>query len=102
MYRGLFSEMGAMVNHSSRPNLLFKGSTVASHHESFEELVLVLQAVRDIQPGEELTITYLGDLYLPFPERDQRLQELYGFGSDRLSSDSGLEAVIARPPEEIA
>lgn len=93
LHQGLFAEVGAMVNHSSRPNLVFHGAGV-SGKEGYDELQLVLQAVRDVEPGEELTISYLPELYLPHPERDERLQELYGFPADRLPSDAGLEAQV--------
>lgn len=87
-YQGLFSEVGAMANHSSRPNLVFQGAG-----DGCEELLLVLRAARDVEPGEELTISYLEELYLPFGERDERLQELHGFPAERLPTDASLEAM---------
>ena len=50
--------------------------------------------VRDIAAGEELCICYLNSLYLSFPERDERLQDLYFFGAEPLSTDKGLEALV--------
>ena len=64
------------------------------------KLVLRLRTVRDIAAGEELCISYLNSLYTSFPERDERLQEVYFFGADTLGTDAGLEALVGRtsPP----
>lgn len=93
VHQGLFSEMGAMVNHSCRPNLLVRGVGIEGVEGSRDQLQLVLLAVRDIEEGEELTISYLSELYLPFPERDERLRDIHGFGASRLATDPGLEAL---------
>lgn len=58
------------------------------------KLVLRLRTVRDIAAGEELCISYLNSLYTSFPERDERLQEVYFFGADTLGTDAGLEALV--------
>lgn len=92
-FQGLFSVMGAMANHSSSPNLIFQGA-------GGEDLFLVFRAARDIEPGEELTISYLEELYLPYPERADRLQELHCFAAERLPTDASLEAMSGSLPEE--
>lgn len=94
-HEGLFAEVGAMVNHCCAPNLLFHGVGIAGEDKGHDQLQLVAQAVRNIEAGEELTISYLGDLYLPFAERDERLQDLYAFAGSRLPTDPGLEALSA-------
>lgn len=105
-HQGLFPEVGAMVNHSCRPNLIHFGVGIEGEDGASDQLQLVLQAVRDIEPGEELTISYLDDLYLPFAERDERLRDLYGCPADGLQTDAGLQAVSAlgasMPPAERA
>lgn len=90
---GFFSEIGAMVNHSCCPNLAASAVGIPGSDGGHDELQLILQAVRDIAEGEELTVDYLGDLYLPFPERDERLREMYGFGAERRPTDPGLESM---------
>lgn len=95
VHQGLFAEFGAMVNHSCKPNLIFHGRGIAGAEGSHDQLQLVLQAVRNIEEGEELTISYLGDLYLPFAERDERLQDVYGFPASHLPTDPSLEAFSA-------
>ncbi|KAJ8393055.1 hypothetical protein AAFF_G00069590 [Aldrovandia affinis] len=58
----------SLLNHACRPNcvMVFEGRT------------LLLRAVRDIQPLEELTISYT-DMMRPSKERRKRLQEQYYF-----------------------
>lgn len=87
-FQALFSEIGAMANHSCRPNMLFRGAG-----GSGDDLALVFRAARDIELGEELTISYLEELYLPFPEREDRLQQLHCISPDSLPTDGSLVAM---------
>ncbi|NP_001290697.1 histone-lysine N-methyltransferase SMYD3 [Esox lucius] len=64
---GLYPSM-SLLNHDCRPScvMLFQGKT------------LQLRAIRDIQPTEEVTISYIGVL-LPTRERQTQLMEQYHF-----------------------
>jgi len=69
------SEIGAIfplvarLNHSCRPN--------AQHAWNAARGLEVVHAVRDIQAGEEITLSYLAGG--PFSERQTRLREYFGF-----------------------
>ncbi|CAK0863829.1 unnamed protein product [Prorocentrum cordatum] len=95
VHLGLFTEVGCMVNHSCRPNMVCRGVAKSGGEGGYDELRLVLQAVRDVEPGEELTVSYLTELYLQLPERDERLLRQHGFKAERLPTDVGLEALVA-------
>eukprot|EP00040_Diaphanoeca_grandis_P007788 m.42316 g.42316 ORF g.42316 m.42316 type:complete len:397 (-) comp19069_c0_seq1:213-1403(-) len=92
MLQGIFPVIAAMCNHSCRPNMMFQGR-LHKTDSGDEKLEIVLRTVRRITIGEELTISYLGSQYLSFPERDERLQDIYLFGAETLSTDKGLEAL---------
>ncbi|XP_036398732.1 histone-lysine N-methyltransferase SMYD3 [Megalops cyprinoides] len=64
---GLYPNM-SLLNHDCRPNCVML----------FEGRILHLRAIRDIQPNEELTISYI-DTLMPSSERRKRLQEQYHF-----------------------
>jgi len=96
-FQALFPEVGAMANHSCRPNLIFQGAG----ERGGQDLTLVFRAARDVEAGEELTISYLEELYLPHPEREERLQELHGIAPEKLNTDASLEALSgALTPEQ--
>lgn len=95
VHHGLFVEVGAMINHSCRPNAIIQGVGIQGSDGEHDALQLVLQTVSDVKAGEELCISYLNELYLPFPERDERLRDMHAFGAEQLSSDRGLEAMSA-------
>ncbi|KAH9810165.1 hypothetical protein DFH28DRAFT_501757 [Melampsora americana] len=58
------------LNHDCRPN--------AAYHFDTETLQLHVHAIRDISPGEELTVTYIGG-ELVKSERQESLLRNYGF-----------------------
>ncbi|KAL1918701.1 uncharacterized protein VTP21DRAFT_2723 [Calcarisporiella thermophila] len=60
--------LAAMVNHSCWPNCI----------AMFEEDQMVIRCLRDIEEGEELTISYV-DIALPTEERRRELLERYFF-----------------------
>lgn len=102
IHQGMFPELGAMLNHSCRPNLLIHGIGIAAEDSGHDQLQLVAQAVRDVDAGEELTVTYLGELYLPYPEREDSLRDRYGFAAERLTTDIGLESMLNKEPAQKA
>ncbi|PWV08307.1 hypothetical protein C3747_91g55 [Trypanosoma cruzi] len=63
--------VGCLFNHSCEPNLQ------VVYSESGDETLSVV-ALRDIEPGEELCISYI-DESLSYPERQQELYEHYLF-----------------------
>uniref|UniRef100_A0A6P5JU52 [histone H3]-lysine(4) N-trimethyltransferase n=1 Tax=Phascolarctos cinereus TaxID=38626 RepID=A0A6P5JU52_PHACI len=67
---GLYPSM-SLLNHSCDPNCVIV----------FEGPSLFLRAVRNIKPGEELTICYL-DVLMPSAERQKQLKEQYCFDCD--------------------
>lgn len=115
MQQGLFPTYAAMCNHSCRPNMIFQAVAQRHRYEKEEDgnpasqdanaskyaaqapPLLIVSTVEDVAPGDELTIGYLGSLYLSFPERDERLMETYWFHAEHLPSDSGLEALAPSP-----
>lgn len=90
---GLFLD-AARINHSCRPNV----------HKSWNENIgrLTVHAVRDIEQGEEITISYLGKT-MDYIERQVILEELFRFdcGCDlcsttrlqRLQSDTRIATI---------
>jgi hypothetical protein len=68
--QGIYT-IGACFNHSCAPNV--QVSYAAANDET-----LVVHALRDIEPEEELFISYI-DEDAPFPERQQQLYEHYLF-----------------------
>eukprot|EP00039_Didymoeca_costata_P033588 m.43045 g.43045 ORF g.43045 m.43045 type:complete len:383 (-) comp9944_c0_seq2:9-1157(-) len=84
--QAVFPIHGTMVNHSCRPNLLFRCTGTQDNP------TLVLQALCDISKEKELCISYLDSLYLSYPERNDRLMDIYGFPAEKLPTDDGLEA----------
>ncbi|KAL1859023.1 hypothetical protein Daus18300_009661 [Diaporthe australafricana] len=66
-YVGAFPEQ-ALINHDCRPNLAY----------NFCGVTHITTAMRDIQPGEELTLSYI-DLTLPIRQRHVRLAALWNF-----------------------
>ena len=66
---GLYLQAAA-INHSCDPN------ACQSFHE--ESKALSIRATKDIQPGEEITITYI-DIGKPTSWRRRELRETYGF-----------------------
>lgn len=91
---GLFLE-AAHINHSCRPNA----------HKSWNENIgrFTIHAVRDIERGEEITISYLGET-MYYIERQRILTERFYFdcGCDlcsatrpqRLKSESRIERIL--------
>ncbi|RNF25779.1 SET and MYND domain-containing protein [Trypanosoma conorhini] len=63
--------VGCLFNHSCDPNLQ------VVHSDAGDEMLSVV-ALRDIEPGEELCISYI-DETLSYPERQQELYEHYLF-----------------------
>ncbi|KAG0212522.1 hypothetical protein BGX28_006120 [Mortierella sp. GBA30] len=55
--------LGSMFNHSNRPNVGFQ--------RDFENKIIRYSALRDIQPGEELCISYGPNLWFPDMEEEQ-------------------------------
>lgn len=74
---------GALVNHADRPNAL----------QTFVGKVMTFRAIRDIAPGEEVTISYI-DLAATAHERRSDLLEHYHF--DPATERGG--AALAVPP----
>ncbi|KAM7189665.1 hypothetical protein V8F33_009913 [Rhypophila sp. PSN 637] len=66
---GLFGDL-ARFNHACEPN--------TSMRFSEKTLAMTIVASRDIEPGEELTISYI-DATLPYKDRQSTLQEIWGF-----------------------
>lgn len=74
----------ARMNHDCRPNVVFYVDPATLMH--------ITTAVREIYPGEELTLSYL-DPFAPHPERQERARAVWGFG---------CECELCRAPEEAA
>ncbi|KAH9578183.1 SET domain [Trypanosoma melophagium] len=68
--QGIYT-IGCLFNHSCEPNLQVLYSCV-------NDETLTVEAIRDIEPGEELLISYI-DESLPYPDRQQQLYEHYLF-----------------------
>ncbi|KAK3314330.1 hypothetical protein B0H66DRAFT_483703 [Apodospora peruviana] len=68
-YMGLFPDL-ARVNHACNSNALM--------HFSEKTLAMTIVAARDIEPGEEITISYI-DTGLPYSERQETLHTIWGF-----------------------
>ncbi|ORC85520.1 uncharacterized protein TM35_000341320 [Trypanosoma theileri] len=68
--QGIYT-IGCLFNHSCDPNLQVLYSSV-------NDETLTVEALRDIEPGEELLISYI-DESLPYPDRQQQLYEHYLF-----------------------
>ncbi|KAK0624985.1 RmlC-like cupin domain-containing protein [Bombardia bombarda] len=68
-YMALFPDL-ARVNHACNPNAFI--------HFSEKTLGMTVWSSRDIEPGEEITITY-SDAGLLHAERQERLQSVWGF-----------------------
>ncbi|OLP96981.1 Phospholipase B-like protein B [Symbiodinium microadriaticum] len=85
--RGLYLQL-ARVNHSCRPNAIvgepkaeFDAKRLPNGIKPADPLKKALIAIRDIQQGEEITISYLGDdeLLQPSHIRREMLESSYGF-----------------------
>ncbi|KAK5662503.1 hypothetical protein OQA88_8415 [Cercophora sp. LCS_1] len=68
-YMGLFPEL-SRVNHACRPN--------AHVHFSEASLAITVWSARDIEPGEEITISYSA-VDLTYAERQKTLADIWGF-----------------------
>ncbi|KAM0322462.1 hypothetical protein ACHAQA_009531 [Verticillium albo-atrum] len=85
---GVFPEI-SRLNHDCRPNAAaWTGST---------DLVHRAVAVRDVRPGEELSISYV-DVLAPRAERRARMQGSWGFqcGCERCAHGAESDARLAR------
>lgn len=68
--QGIYT-IGCLLNHSCEPNLQVLYTAVGDE-------TLSIEALRDIEPGEELNISYV-DETLPYPQRQLILYEHYFF-----------------------
>ncbi|KAK3940852.1 hypothetical protein QBC46DRAFT_458638 [Diplogelasinospora grovesii] len=68
-FMGLFPDLSRM-NHACNPN--------AAIHFSETALAMTVWASRDIEPGEEITITY-SDVGMTYTERQDTLHSIWGF-----------------------
>ncbi|KAK4238620.1 mannose-6-phosphate isomerase [Achaetomium macrosporum] len=68
-YMGLFADL-ARVNHACKPNAFI--------HFSETTLAMTIWSARDIEPGEEITISYV-DAGMTSQERQQLLEQIWGF-----------------------
>jgi hypothetical protein len=73
-YMGLYQNMSS-CNHSCLPNAF----VVCDPNEASHEYGRALISNRDIQPGEEITIDYLGDEYPNEKDKLEALEKNYGF-----------------------
>ncbi|KAL1726158.1 hypothetical protein EV714DRAFT_219899 [Schizophyllum commune] len=71
-YLAVFDQLSRM-NHSCRPNALY--------HWDSDTFSGSLRAVRDIAPGEEITVSYCGEVDRPYSQR-RALLAPYGFECD--------------------
>ncbi len=71
----------SLLNHSCDPNL--------NVGFPYNDGTVVLTAARDVEPGEQLTISYI-DRDLPVPARQEQLLFSYGFkcGCDRCKEEA--------------
>ncbi|KAI5894514.1 SET domain-containing protein [Schizophyllum commune H4-8] len=83
-YLAIFDELSRM-NHSCRPNALY--------HWDSSTFSGSLRAVRDIEPGEEITVSYCGEVDRPYSDR-RALLAPYGFGCDCRACAEGDAADI--------
>lgn len=76
---GLFTGLAAKVNHSCGANCAYTFELVVND-DDLTEIDLVVHAIRDIQPGEEITFSYLPWVdILPYAERQHQLQSVMRF-----------------------
>ncbi|KAH8883149.1 SET domain-containing protein [Thozetella sp. PMI_491] len=68
-YMGLFPEL-SRFNHACHPNAFI--------HFSETTMAVTMWASHNIEPGEEITISYL-DFGSPYPERQEMLRDVWGF-----------------------
>ncbi len=73
------------------------GDSLLSIYYRTDNMTLIMVAARDIAPGEELTITYIGQLYTR-EERRRRLRRQWGF--DCTCAQCSLAAAAAAAASE--
>lgn len=86
MERGGLFPVSSRFNHSCDPSACYSWNSSLSK--------MVVYAVKDIRPGEQITITYLGDIRLVRNFRQRMLLEEFRF-------NCLCDACNARPPSEL-
>ncbi|KAF9963184.1 hypothetical protein BGZ70_007586 [Mortierella alpina] len=74
--------LGSMFNHANKPNVGFQ--------RDFVNKVIRYSALRDIQAGEELCISYGPNLWFPDMEKDEQ-DQAEGHGADGAGNWSGTD-----------
>ncbi|TLD20404.1 hypothetical protein PspLS_08789 [Pyricularia sp. CBS 133598] len=85
---GVYAQAAA-INHDCRPSINYR----------LNDITQTTTAVREIQPGEELSVSYV-DLMLPHKERRQRLRD-WGFDC-KCSKCTASAAAIVRSDENLS
>ena len=86
----------SMINHSCSPNATHQGFRRASD----KTLCVCIRAVRNIQEGEQITISYVDDLATSVRERTASLAH-HGFEAEHRPCDAALEGWILPAAETV-
>jgi SET domain-containing protein len=79
--------LGSMFNHSNKPNVGFQ--------RDFDNKVIRYTTLREIQPNEELCISYGSNLWFPDMEQDEQ-EQVKDTQSEFSSDDETEDAFFAK------